>query len=137
MKIIILNEDQVQNYQLQLRHVNISVRSPGAPLIKLSHNIWRQDTLFLQFHDIDGPIDNLAAVPFSREQAQQIIDFFSHWRLIVDTFVINCEAGISRSSAIGAALCKIAGEDDSLFFKQYIPNRYVYRTILEEYGKEG
>ena len=135
MKFIILNEDRAQVYKLDLPHVNISVSSPSTSSIQLSPSSFRRDVLFLQFHDIDGPIKNLDAIAFSKKQAQQIIYFFRHWRHTVDTFVINCEAGISRSAAIGAALCRLSGEDDSSFFKQYLPNSYVYRTILEESEK--
>jgi hypothetical protein len=53
-----------------------------------------------------------------------------------DEIVINCEAGISRSAAIAAALSKILTGDDKVFFDQFIPNRHIYRTILTEWQKQ-
>lgn len=70
---------------------------------------------------------------FRPEQAKQIIDFVGENWDKVEAFLIHCEAGISRSPAIAAAITKIAGGEDGYYFKHYSPNRYVYTTILESY----
>jgi predicted protein tyrosine phosphatase len=68
---------------------------------------------------------------FRPDQAQQILDFIGENWDKVEAFLVHCEAGLSRSPAIAAAITKIAGGDDAYYFRHYTPNRYVYRTILE------
>jgi predicted protein tyrosine phosphatase len=68
---------------------------------------------------------------FRPEQAKQILDFIGENWDKVEAFLVHCEAGISRSPAIAAAITKIAGGDDAYYFRHYSPNRYVYKTLLE------
>jgi predicted protein tyrosine phosphatase len=68
---------------------------------------------------------------FRPDQAKQILDFVTENWDKVDAFLIHCEAGVSRSPAIAAAITKIAGGEDTYYFRHYSPNRYVYKTILE------
>ena len=49
---------------------------------------------------------------------------------------MHCEAGISRSAGAVAALSKVINGDDSYFFKMFLPNRLVYRLILQEANNE-
>jgi predicted protein tyrosine phosphatase len=132
---LILGRESVEKYQLQRPHVVISVRDPGSEKAMLPGEMTRLDALFLEFDDLDGPYPSEKIILFNKGHAAMILGFFEKWKDRVDTFVINCEAGISRSAGIGAALCKICGYDDSRFFKQFCPNRLVYRTILE--GRYG
>ncbi|KKL12333.1 hypothetical protein LCGC14_2536790, partial [marine sediment metagenome] len=74
-------------------------------------------------------------VYFQQLHAKLILDCFNRWKDKINLIVVNCEAGICRSSAIAAALAKISGQDDNEFFKRYLPNSLVYRLILEEYNK--
>lgn len=135
---LILNREGVERYQLAIPHVCISVRDPGSDKAHLPGELTRLDALFLEFDDLDGPYPSEKITLFNKGHAAMILGFFEKWKDTVDTFVINCEAGISRSAGIGAALCKICGYDDSRFFKQFCPNRLVYRTILEgRYGGYG
>ena len=51
----------------------------------------------------------------------------------INLIIVNCEAGVSRSAGIAAALAKYLGQSDERFFNPrgpYCPNRYVYRTLL-------
>jgi predicted protein tyrosine phosphatase len=71
---------------------------------------------------------------FRSEHAKQILDFISDNRDKVEAFLVHCEDGISCSSAIAAAITKIAGGDDAYYFRHYSPNRYVYKMLLAAYG---
>jgi protein-tyrosine phosphatase len=51
----------------------------------------------------------------------------------VSLIVVQCEAGISRSAAIAAALANIYLGDDEPYFRTSMPNMLVYRTILRTY----
>lgn len=68
---------------------------------------------------------------FRQEHAKQILDFVGENWDKVEAFLVHCEAGISRSPAIAAAITKIAGGEDAYYFRHYSPNRYVYKTIIE------
>ena len=49
----------------------------------------------------------------------------------VDVFLIHCEAGLSRSLAVAAALSRIYYNDDGPWFELEFPNRLVYRLLIE------
>ena len=52
--------------------------------------------------------------------------------------MIHCEAGISRSAAVAAAIAKLKGLDEAQFFDEpFEPNGLVYRTILEVASGRG
>jgi len=69
---------------------------------------------------------------FTEEHAAQILDFLDAVKDEVNAIVCNCEAGVSRSSAVAAAILRITtGSDEKIFNDpRYIPNRFIYRTIL-------
>lgn len=55
-------------------------------------------------------------------------------------FIVQCDAGVSRSAGVAAALMKFYNGDDTPIFdnKKYCPNMLCYRTMLNELmeGKE-
>lgn len=74
---------------------------------------------------------------FSKEQAATVLDFVrDHWDR-AGTFLIHCEAGLSRSPAVAAAVSHVMygyGAERS-WFDQYNLNRHVYSAVLaEHYG---
>lgn len=99
----------------------------------------RVGLLQLAFADIDthravfSEVDEGDATQalFGVVEANQILDFVNeHWDNI-DTLLVHCEAGVSRSPATAAAISKIKFGKDDVWFKNYIPNRRVYRVLLE------
>lgn len=70
---------------------------------------------------------------FDFEHAAKIIAFVQGLKdKGCDLLLVHCEAGVSRSPAIAAALHKIfVDNDDNLYFKRYQPNSHVYKTILQ------
>jgi hypothetical protein len=90
--------------------------------------------LRLQFHDLekDYPGHAPAIVLFTKEMARRIKGFIDNFCLI--NVVVNCEAGISRSAAVAAALSMHFNKNCDSFFNngKYIPNRLVYKTLLDE-----
>jgi predicted protein tyrosine phosphatase len=135
MKIIVLSEREIQDFKTDLTHVVISIRSNGAKQVELPYVESRIGTLFFEFHDLDEPIGDLEL--FSKEQAETILLFVEGLKDIVDLVVCQCEAGISRSAGVASALSFIYNGDDSYFFRNYLPNRRVYRLILETYYGKG
>ncbi len=93
--------------------------------------------LRLTFHDVEetqtrflgrGPESFLHVTP---EQATQIAEFARRWVGQVPLMVVHCEGGISRSAAAAAAISRYFNGVDSFFFEHYVPNRLVYRRVLE------
>lgn len=95
--------------------------------ITFSKNQYCKDVLTLKFDDIIWPV--AGAQLFTEDMAKQIIEFIRNNR-DVDTLLIHCYAGQSRSRAVGAFAVKMLGGDNSKYFMRYSPNMYVY-NILE------
>lgn len=107
--------------------------------ITFSENQYCKAVLTLKFDDINRPVDG--AQIFTEEMAKQIIRFIRKHKE-VDTLLIHCYAGQSRSRAVGAFAVKFLGGDNSVYFKKYNPNEYVYELLLQtlpevqEYSEE-
>lgn len=114
----------------------ISITDPGAPEVQIKQAESIREILRLSFHDVDRAVSGQTdIVLFTKEQAQQIIDFVERWNDIVSICAVNCEAGISRSAAVAAAIATIYHLDiiNKFFNIPYNPNRFVFRTILNLY----
>lgn len=123
----------------EVPHIIISIRTPGDRHAILRTNEHTLNVLRLSFHDLNDAAmehvevrDQYEAECFNAEHARRIL-------AIVKTnpdaqrLIVNCDAGISRSPAVAAALSKILARDDSYFFSRYCPNSRVHRTVLEEH----
>ena len=73
-------------------------------------------------------------------QAREILSFVKTHLPWISNIVVHCEAGISRSAGVAAALAKILNGNDDFFFdyfhNRYVPNMTCYRRILEQYYLE-
>lgn len=138
-----MSEDKVLRYEEDTPHVLISISSPGGGVTP-PENDARVEMLRLQFHDVtkcekgDPFFDFLTGhkveiVPPSREDGAKIAAFVLKHRNI-PMLIVNCEAGISRSSGIAAAVSKFFNGDDSEFYDsgKYHPNDRIRRFVLEE-----
>ncbi len=111
----------------------ISIRDPGNPKPKIIIKGRCVGVLYLEFHDaewvqgVDLPKD---IVLMKTWQACQIWGFFEEHRRQIDTMVIHCYAGISRSPAVAAALSEACGERTRRFFVSHQPNTHVYERLL-------
>ena len=85
----------------------------------------------LQFDDVDYGQKNC----ITSEDARMIVDFVLKWINKVNWVIVHCEAGISRSAGVCAALMKIFNGDDFEIFDnpRYAPNMTCYRAIFESY----
>jgi predicted protein tyrosine phosphatase len=138
----VLNRDLISHYEEDTPHVVISIRDVGSKVPTFSNTITRIDELLIECTDWDDPeMDGLDDGRggkyrlFQPEDAQRILDFVTTYlSRDINTFYVHCEAGISRSAAVAAALAAIEERHgDDFFFKMFLPNRLVYRTILTEW----
>jgi len=133
MEIIILPRFKVNEIckSINCKFINISITNPNKDDLEIVHNENRLDTLFLKFADFDEEWDTARKEDvITNDQAKEIINFVKKYKDKVDMIVVNCEAGLSRSPAVGGAIAKWLNNDDSLFFKKFNLNRMVYRTLL-------
>lgn len=94
--------------------------------------------LRLQFDDTETSGGTQLA--FTDEMAREVLSFVNKVKDSVTILVCQCEAGISRSSGMAAALSVIFGQSNEKFFcgsgpnGRFLPNRLVYRKMLEAAG---
>jgi predicted protein tyrosine phosphatase len=110
----------------------ISITDPGTQHIQFP--VDEGKILRLQFHDVEDnyPAEAPHVIKFDRVFAQLISDFiFAHNNHHV---VVHCEAGVCRSAGVAAALSLFLTGDCSTYFCNpdlYLPNRLVYKTLLD------
>lgn len=140
MRFIVKNRNQaVAGNRILEPHIIISIFTPGDDPPKVCQNGCTMEVVQLAFDDLEGPpgpATQLALgnpVLFGDEEAKAIADKVEFWyRNSVDIFVCHCDAGISRSSGVAAALSKHYTGTDSNFFNSniYRPNMLVYTKVL-------
>jgi len=149
MKFLTLNRDMVKNYITDKKHILIQIYCHddyAEPTIEL----WtRLDTLQLQFDDwnveqkikIEARYENSQKMKdmiyFNENHAKKIIKFVEKYLDKIELIVVQCDAGISRSAGVAAALSKCINNDDKYFFKNYLPNSLVYSTILKVWNENA
>ncbi len=90
--------------------------------------------LHLAFHDAE-PTQTMQLPPdiaaMTEAQAREIQQFVDRHKAGVGAFVVHCHQGMSRSPAVAAALAIYFGQDERPFFRDCMPNQYVYRLMRE------
>ena len=141
-EIMILSRPEAVFYS-EGRHsrpaVMISISDPfetytEAPFISRENGI--RAILPLAFCDAEKPgpdvYGRLAGAEdlMQREDAIQIRELLD--RYPEHDIIVHCDAGMSRSAGVAAAIVKAAGGDPSGIFDSpyYDPNRYCYRLLL-------
>lgn len=94
---------------------------------KFTENQFCKGVLTLIFDDIVAEVDG--AVLFDDDMADQIISFIEKHRKSVDTLLVHCYAGQSRSRAVGAFAVDMLGGDNSRYFEEGTPNQYIYDVL--------
>jgi len=94
---------------------------------QFTENQFCKGVLTLLFDDIVSEVDG--AVLFDDDMADKIIDFIERCKISVDTLLIHCYAGQSRSRAVGAFAFEMLGGDNSKYFEEGTPNQYIYDVL--------
>jgi len=103
--------------------ISIQDTIDGGFGFELKENAYCKGVITLYFDDIDEPCKGLTMMTDS--QAVQLIDFIQEHRE-VDTLLIHCFAGVSRSRAVGVFAAEILGTEpvDEKYY-----NTHVYNTL--------
>lgn len=95
-----------------------------------------KDALYLCFDDIDEDFDDYLSM--TQEQAEQVVDFVEKYKSS-PLLVCQCEAGVSRSGAMAAAIVwYLTGDDSQVWNNRYLyPNKHVYCLLVHEFKRRG
>jgi predicted protein tyrosine phosphatase len=103
-------------------------------------NVGCTKTLSLLFEDItDKENENLIGhILFSEDQAKLIIDFLNDLKQERQKILlVHCDAGVSRSGAVGIFACRYFKLDENEFRidnTNILPNSYVYDLLYQKSG---
>jgi predicted protein tyrosine phosphatase len=137
MQLIVYSRSMIESLvPHEVPHVIISITSSPEDVARLQTNAMCLGVLRMSFPDADAPSDRFTQEAlFSRAQAAEVWRFVLHYRSAVDRILVHCDAGMSRSPAVAAAIAKILTGDDAEFFRgRFIPNKRVYRFLLDTYA---
>jgi len=116
----------------------ISITNPHtlSVNIKSSPNLW--DVLRLEFDDEEKTEVKFGVprIAINANQGYMIAEFVKRMLKHVDLLIVQCEAGMSRSAGVAAAISLVKNGSDEEFFNndKYFPNMKCYRTVLESFG---
>jgi hypothetical protein len=105
----------------------VSIRNPGGPRVDMPPSAHVRDVLRLEFEDVDDPSRGVA---MTEEQAAAILAFAARHVGTDAVIVCQCEAGVSRSAGVAAALSRIHFGHDGGFHRTHRPNPWVRRMLL-------
>lgn len=102
--------------------------------IRITSNNNVKDILYLRFGDFDS--NDHPSLCMQDSDAEQIVDFVNEWFGKVDTIIVHCEGGISRSAGVCAAIMRVKeGVDYPVFrSKSKHPNMTCYLRTLKAFG---
>ena len=139
MKVRILNKETLKR-EVLLDHGKIAVISIQSPKhseeIDINENVI--DILYLFFYDVDKDYPERDIFAMTEEDAERVANFTKRNITRCNTLFVSCDAGISRSAGVAAAILKWWDGNDSPIFKgPYVPNMRCYNlTYKHLIGKE-
>ncbi len=121
----------------EVPHVIVSITSAPDDLARIRHNPRCLGVLRLSFPDAETASEQYAeSTLFSAADADAIWRFVLEHRERIERIIVHCDAGVSRSPAVAAALLRVLdGDDATLFGGRYRPNMRIYRMLLEDHAK--
>ena len=86
------------------------------------------DVCPVKFDDVEKGEENC----ITKQDAEKIVNFIKRYKDIAEHVIVHCEAGVSRSAGVCAALLYATTGSDMQIFDdaKYCPNMTCYRTIL-------
>ena len=93
-----------------------------------------EKVLFLCFDDVETEPNGMR-----KEDAEKVAEFIKEIGKNYDVLVVHCDAGISRSSGVAAAIMKYLYNNDAKIFDSpmYQPNMRCYRLVLDALHSES
>ncbi len=110
----------------------ISISNPAVPHPTLPDSPLRLGVLRLAFDDVEPTRrEKGGKTPMTPAQAREVREFVEGHLDAAELIVVHCDAGVSRSPAVAAALWRWLEGSRGPFFDLFRPNGHVYRTLGE------
>jgi hypothetical protein len=131
MNIKVFSRENCLKYVKENKNNNRAIISITDIKSQLPFKLTKESAvLFLQFDD-----EECGDRAMTQQHANTIVSFIKSLNGKIDELIVHCEAGVSRSAAVAAAISFSINGDDAEFFKfPYYPNRLCYRLVLEAFG---
>lgn len=133
----------------RLKAIEHSIKSGINKCVIISINSLENDSTYFYFNDKIIDILPLYFNDIERDYGESLAprpkdlaglkDFIDKYKQEVEEIIVHCAAGISRSSAVAAAICQYLDLDEENIIwanHQYIPNKLVYKLTIAELGLE-
>ena len=135
-KFIVLARKHVSRISPEEPYIVISITDPKTPDANVAESGSRAGLLRLKFNDTGDYGQPLRdTVVMTADHARQILDFVTEHKDDVSTIICQCEAGMSRSAGVAAALSHILQGQNKYFYANFEPNKWVYRTVIDEHQR--
>jgi len=131
LPILILSARHVKNYIGHINYALISIHDPSDYPVTLSYDNKRIAAHVESFRDVEDGSFGGAKFEYSitDEQALSIAQFVKRYKNNIKLLVVNCEAGMSRSAGVGAAISQYYNSNNEELYKYYTPNSTCYRKV--------
>ncbi len=108
--------------------VIISIRNRGAEDVSFADNPSIKAIHHAKFFDSEEELPSSMQPADADEIARFVLKWYAH----VESIVVHCTEGVSRSAGVCAALMRALGADDGEIFsdRRYRPNERCYRLTL-------
>jgi predicted protein tyrosine phosphatase len=128
VKISSIKNAQTEFKNIDTDNIKVIIASSYEKNIE---SIKDENKLVLYFDDITTAGKN----SFNRSIANKINTFVEKVDFSKDKLYICCDSGVSRSSAIAAAILRKYKRDENVIWKDYMyqPNIFVYKTLCDEF----
>lgn len=142
MEFIVLSRENAADFSYRVKKdcIFISITDPELCKNDFAKNPHIKAILRLAFDDVDGFQDKMFSTdqPMTLTQAKEIANFVLEWKDKVELIVVHCEAGISRSAGVCAAIMKYLTNDDMPIFNNcyFCPNMFCYTFMCPIDGTE-
>lgn len=128
-QIVVLNRFEAEEFDCPYTWACISIANTKRDFAEIPDEN-RLALLQLNFADITFPHPGFNL--FNDSFAYDILDFVTLYWDEIETLLVHCDAGISRSSAVAAVISRLKFGDEGEFLESpYEPNPLVYRTLRE------
>jgi predicted protein tyrosine phosphatase len=130
--ILVLSRREAERFAPDWPYAVISITDPDQDPANLPQSQYCRGVLRLEFHDVSDLqlTDDLTSEPYTEEHAEAVAEFVrghTGCRLLV----IHCEAGLSRSAGVGAAVGLWLHGSEREFYQRWLPNAHVRELTLE------
>ena len=144
MDVIVLNKAKAQELSyddFSSNKVIISIKTPDDEQAVFNpKNTSIKDILYLSFYDVSTETQDIfkGYPAMTDEDAMKIKEFVLKWKDKVDTIIVYCDAGISRSAGVAAGILDGLDQDSSQILdnNRYLPNLLCYRKTLNAFKLE-